>query len=101
MSVRRPGKTRKHQRDPTDARAARPVREDLVRALVLEAYGLIRGEGRVADRTLAAISRRERRLYASERRALADTVYALLRSESRLTFLLGSALGEPLERLAG
>ncbi len=78
----------------------RPIREDLVRALSLEAYGAIRDEGRVADRTLDFLLRRETRLYASERRAVAEAVYGLLRSELRLEALLEDALGPALRELA-
>src|SRR5690625_5293016 len=62
---------------PAASGAERPLREDLVRALVLEAYDAIRGEGRVADRALDALLRRERRLWSRERRAVAETVYDL------------------------
>lgn len=78
----------------------RPIREDLVRALVLEAYDAIRGEGRVADRTLDGLLRRERRLWSRERRAVAETVYDLLRSELRLAWILERSLGERWEGLS-
>ena len=79
---------------------ARPLREDLVRALVLEAYARIRDEGKVADRTLDALLRRESRLYASERRAVADAVYGMLRVEARLDVLLAAALGDTFAALS-
>lgn len=71
----------------------RPIRWDLVRAVILEALAAIRSEGRVADRTLDYLLRRERRLWARERRAVAETVYALLRAEVRLDYLLDRSLG--------
>ncbi len=74
----------------------RPLREDLVRALALEAYAAIRNEGRVADRALDFLLRRERRLYAQERRAVAESVYGMLRTEGRLDFLLERGLGPEL-----
>jgi len=74
----------------------RPLREDLVRALALEAYAAIRDEGRVADRALDHLLRRERRLYAQERRAVAEAVYGMLRSEGRLDYLLEAGLGSEL-----
>lgn len=74
----------------------RPLREDLVRALALEAYAAIRDEGRVADRALDFLLRRERRLYAPERRAVAEAVYGMLRSEGRLAWLLRRGLGEEI-----
>jgi len=81
-------------------RAERPIREDLVRALVLEAHAAIRDEGRVADRALDFLLRREKRLYASERRAVAEAVYGLLRSEGRLDYLLESGLGAKVHDLS-
>jgi 16S rRNA (cytosine967-C5)-methyltransferase len=87
---RRPAPSR--PRPPADG-PRRPLREDLVRAVVLEAYARIRDEGKVADRTLDALLRRESRLYAVERRAVADAVYAMLRLEARLEVLLAGALG--------
>jgi 16S rRNA (cytosine967-C5)-methyltransferase len=59
-----------------------------VRASVLEAYAAVREDGQLADRTLERILRRERALYSHERRAIGETLYALLRSERRLDFAL-------------
>lgn len=84
---------------PADsAQRPRAIREDLVRALALEAYAAIRGEGRVADRTLDFLLRREKRLYSSERRAVAESVYGMLRAEGRIDFLLEKGLGTELVR---
>lgn len=77
----------------------RPIRWDLVRALILEAFAAIRSEGRVADRTLDYLLRRERRLWAAERRAVAEGVYALLRAELRLAHHLERALGATYRNL--
>jgi len=79
---------------------SRPLREDLVRALALEALGAIRDEGRVADRALDHLLRRERRLYAAERRAVAEAVYALLRAETRLYGAFEAALGDEYRALS-
>lgn len=78
---------------------SRPVRRDLVRSLILEAYASIRTQGRIADRTLDFLLRRERRLWASERRAVAEGVYGLLRDEVRLDYLLRRSLGPRYEAL--
>jgi 16S rRNA (cytosine967-C5)-methyltransferase len=87
---------------PTSAQLPqRPLREDLVRALALEAYAAIRDEGRVADRTLDFLLRREKRLYAGERRAVAEAVYGMLRAEGRLDFLLEKGLGGAVLRSLG
>jgi len=86
-------KARKATPAPGASAPSRPLREDLVRALALEAYAAIRDEGRVADRTLDFLLRRERRLYAQERRAVAEAVYGMLRAEGRLDFLLERGLG--------
>jgi 16S rRNA (cytosine967-C5)-methyltransferase len=66
----------------------RPVRADLVRSAVLEVYAAVRSEGQLADRALDRVLRRERRLYSQERRAVAESVYGLLRQERRLDFVL-------------
>src|SRR5690349_621827 len=65
-------------RDTSTDRAARPLREDLVLQACLEAYGLVRHEGRLADRALDFTLRRKTHLYSTERRAVAERVYALL-----------------------
>lgn len=73
--------------------SARALRADLVRTIALEAHERIRFEGRVADRTLENLLRREARLYAIERRAITDAVYGLLREEPLLIRLLEPGLG--------
>jgi len=101
------GSGRRFDRKSTQAPAGgpaegrpRPLREDLVRALALEALAAIRDEGRVADRALDHLLRRERRLYASERRAVAEAVYGLLRAEGRLHHVFEGALGSEYRELS-
>ena len=72
-------------------RAPRPVREDLVLQACLEAYGFIRHEGRLADRALDFTLRHKKHLYSNERRAVAERVYALLRRQRTVDFLLEHA----------
>ena len=69
----------------------RPLRHDLVDAAALEVHGLVREQGWLADRALDRVLRRERRLYAGERRAVAESVYGMLRSEGQLRWLAGDA----------
>jgi 16S rRNA (cytosine967-C5)-methyltransferase len=69
--------------------AERPLRDDLVDAAVLEAYGLAQDQGWLADRALERVLRRERALWASERRAVAEAVYGLIRWRAQLEWLLG------------
>ncbi|PTL77507.1 RsmB/NOP family class I SAM-dependent RNA methyltransferase [Vitiosangium sp. GDMCC 1.1324] len=73
------------------ARASRPLREDLVLQASLEAYGFVRHEGRLADRALDFTLRHKRNLYSNERRAVAERVYALLRRQRTVDFLLERA----------
>jgi 16S rRNA (cytosine967-C5)-methyltransferase len=73
---------------------ARTLRYDLVDAAVLEVGGLVSEQGWLADRALERVLRRERRLYAQERRAVAEAVYGVLRSQGRLGWLAGA----PAER---
>ncbi|WP_375766449.1 RsmB/NOP family class I SAM-dependent RNA methyltransferase [Archangium gephyra] len=73
------------------SRAARPLREDLVLQASLEAYGYIRHEGRLSDRALDFTLRHKRNLYSNERRAVAERVYALLRRQLTVDFLLERA----------
>jgi 16S rRNA (cytosine967-C5)-methyltransferase len=57
---------------------------------VLEVYGLVRDERWLADRALERVLRREHRLWASERRAVAESVYGMVRWQGQLEWLLGS-----------
>ncbi|HTT69978.1 MAG TPA: methyltransferase domain-containing protein [Anaeromyxobacteraceae bacterium] len=74
---------------------SRLLRTDLVDAAVLEAFGLVREQGWLSDRALDRVLRREKRLYAQERRAVAESVYGILRSLGQLAFLLGAGEREP------
>jgi len=74
---------------PKRAQGTRPPRPDLVDAAVLEAYGLAHDQGWLADRALERVLRRERELWASERRAVAEAVYGLVRWRAQLEWLLG------------
>jgi 16S rRNA (cytosine967-C5)-methyltransferase len=76
---------------PKAARGERPVREDLVLQACLEAYALIRHEGRLSDRALDFTLRRKTNLYSNERRAVAERVYALLRRQRTVDYLLSHA----------
>jgi 16S rRNA (cytosine967-C5)-methyltransferase len=69
----------------------RPNRNDLVDPLVLEVHGLVRDQGWLADRALERALRREPKLWASERRAVAEGVYGIIRWQGQLDFLLGGA----------
>ncbi len=73
----------------------RAPRHDLVDAAALEVYGLVREEEWLADRALERVLRREQRLFSVERRAVAETVYGLLRSQGLLLWLLGAGEGAP------
>ena len=80
----------------------RPNRNDLVDPLVLEVHGLVRDQGWLADRALERALRREPKLWASERRAVAEAVYGIIRWQGQLDFLLGgrSRSRDALRRLA-
>ncbi|MBL9038593.1 MAG: RsmB/NOP family class I SAM-dependent RNA methyltransferase [Archangium sp.] len=69
----------------------RPLREDLVIQASLEAYALIRHEGRLSDRALETVLRPKKHLYSSERRATAERVYALLRRQRLVDYLAEKA----------
>jgi 16S rRNA (cytosine967-C5)-methyltransferase len=73
---------------PQRARA-RPNRNDLVDAVVLEVHGLVRDQGWLADRALERALRRERGLWSAERRAIAEAVYGLVRYQGQLDAILG------------
>src|SRR5262245_15710501 len=76
----------KPNKDP-NALSNRALREDLVMLACLEAYGAVRHDGRLADRALEFMLRREKNLYSNERRAVAERVYALLRRQRLVDFL--------------
>ena len=78
---------------------ARLQRHDIVDACVLEVLGLVREQGWLADRALERVLRRERRLYASERRAAAEAVYGILRSLGQLEWLLRPGMAPDLAAL--
>ncbi len=69
----------------------RPLREDLITQACLEAYGAIRHEGRLADVALDRTLRSKRMLHSQERRAVAERVYALLRRQMTVDFVLEKA----------
>ncbi len=69
----------------------RPDRKDLVDAAVLEVHGLVHDQGWLADRALEGALRRERHLWSSERRAVAEAVYGIVRWQGQLDLLLGGA----------
>lgn len=70
---------------------SRPLREDLVAQAALEAYGAVRHEGRLADRALDFTLRNKKQLFAAERRAVAERVYALLRRQRTVDWMLERA----------
>ncbi|MBM7114838.1 RsmB/NOP family class I SAM-dependent RNA methyltransferase [Archangium primigenium] len=82
---------RRESPDSQAPRGERPVREDLVLQACLEAYGFIRHEGRLSDRALDFTLRHKKNLYSNERRAVAERVYALLRRQRTVDFLLEHA----------
>jgi len=94
-NARPPARAPKSRREPSSEseapRSERPVREDLVLQACLEAYGFVRHEGRLADRALDFTLRPKKHLYSNERRAVAERVYALLRRQRTVDFLLEHA----------
>lgn len=76
------------QNTPPLKKGERPLREDLVTQAILEAWGAIWHEGRLADRALDFTLRHKKQLYSNERRAVAERVYALLRRARTVDFLL-------------
>ncbi|HEX8822474.1 MAG TPA: RsmB/NOP family class I SAM-dependent RNA methyltransferase [Archangium sp.] len=92
-NARPPARAPKSRREPSASsseahRSVRPIREDLVLQACLEAYGFVRHEGRLADRALDFTLRNKKNLYSNERRAVAERVYALLRRQRTVDFLL-------------
>ena len=77
--------------------ASRPLRHEQIDAAVLEVHGLVHDQGWLADRALER-ALREARLFASERRAVAESVYGLTRWQGQLDWLL--APGGPAPDLA-
>ncbi len=61
----------------------RPPRLDLVDALVLEVHGLVHDQAWLADRALERVVRRERKLWASERRLVALGPETLVEPQER------------------
>ena len=95
---RRPGARRRREAGP---RALRPPRLDIVDAVVLEVHGLVHDQGWLADRALERALRRERKMWASERRLAAESLYGLLRMQGQLDFLLaGVEPGAPAPGVA-
>jgi 16S rRNA (cytosine967-C5)-methyltransferase len=69
------------------------MRLDLVDTAVLEVLGMVREQAWLADRALEVVLRRERRLYAAERRAAAEALYGVVRWQGQLEWLLGRRAG--------
>jgi 16S rRNA (cytosine967-C5)-methyltransferase len=69
--------------------SGRALRLDQVDAAVLEVHGLVHDQGWLADRALERALRRERGLWAAERRAVAESVYGIVRWQGQLDALLG------------
>src|SRR5687768_6995627 len=84
----KPPAGRSARRKPAE-RPARPLREDLVMQAALEAYALFRRERWLADRALEHTLRPKRNLYANERRAVSERVYAAVRRQRTIDHLLG------------
>ncbi len=74
---------------PKPRRKPRPDRDDLVDAAVLEVHGLVHDQAWLADRALERALRRERGLWSTERRAVAEAVYGITRWQGQLDWLLG------------
>src|SRR5690349_8181591 len=71
----------------------RALRNDQVDAAVLEVHGLVHDQAWLADRALERALRRDRGLWAAERRAIADAVYGITRWQGQLDALLGRRPG--------
>jgi 16S rRNA (cytosine967-C5)-methyltransferase len=74
--------------------ANRPIRFDQIDAAVLEVHGLVHDQGWLADRALER-ALREARLFAAERRAVAEAVYGITRWQGQLDWLLAAPGGAP------
>jgi 16S rRNA (cytosine967-C5)-methyltransferase len=64
-----------------------------VDAAVLEVLGMVREQGWLADRALEVALRRQRRLYAGERRTAAESLYGVVRWQGQLEWMLGRRAG--------
>ncbi len=80
-------------RSEADA-AARPIRFDQVDAAVLEVHGLVHAQGWLADRALER-ALRDSRLFAAERRSVAEAVYGITRWQGQLDWLLSPSGAVP------
>ena len=69
-------------------KTARPLRQHLIRAAVLELYAAVRLDGALADRALDRLLKREKNLFSAERRAIGEDLFHLLRRERFLDFAL-------------
>ncbi len=69
------------------------LRPDRVHSATLEVLAIVREEGRLADRALSHVLRREQSLWSAERRAVAERVYGLLRNERLVERVAGATLG--------
>src|SRR5689334_22861052 len=83
-----PATKQRSSRQKSGSGGERPLREDLVTQAALEAYGAVRHEGRLADRALDFTLRGRTQLYSNERRAVAERVYALLRRQRTVDWML-------------
>lgn len=73
---------------------ASPIRTDLVRRLTLEAYRSVTEKEVPADQAVDTVLRREKRLFARERRAVADAVHDWIRQTLTVDALLRQGLGD-------
>jgi 16S rRNA (cytosine967-C5)-methyltransferase len=88
-----PRRGRRVERAETDP-ASRPLRLDQIDASVLQVHGLVHDQGWLADRALER-ALRESRLFAAERRAVAESVYGITRWQGQLDWLLAGPGGAP------
>lgn len=71
-----------------------PIRSGLVRPLILEAYRAVIEKEIPADQAVETVLRREKRLFARERRAVADAVHDWIRRTLTVDALLRQGLGD-------
>ena len=74
--------------------ASRPLRFEQIDVAVLEVHGLVHDQGWLADRALER-ALRDARLFAAERRTVAEAVYGITRWQGQLDWLLTPAGGAP------